>query len=165
MMRAAVFSDSHGDVAAMEALYREMDRIDMIFFLGDMSADIDRFRQDLERAGDKTPVYHVRGNNDITSKEPDTLIVPMEERKALLTHGHLYRVRTGTEALCRAALSMGCDTALYGHTHSRYCSFDQGVFVLNPGAVSGSVPGMRKTAAILTVEGNRIRSEDVVLGF
>lgn len=164
MMRAAVFSDSHGDVAAMEELYREMGQVDLIFFLGDMSADLVRFRQDLERAGDRTPLYHVRGNNDITSREPDYLIVPMEERKVFLTHGHLYRVRTGTDALCRAARSMGCDTALYGHTHSRYCSFDQGVFVLNPGAVSGSVPGMRKSAAILIVEGNRVRSEDVVLG-
>lgn len=164
MIRAAVFSDSHGYVEAMEELYHRMVGIDLIFFLGDMSADIDRFKRKLELAGDGTPVYHVRGNNDILSREPDYLVVPMEDRKVFLTHGHLYRVRTGTDALCRAALSMGCDTALYGHTHSRYCSFDRGVFVLNPGAVSGSVPGMRKTAAVLTVEGNRIRSEDVVLG-
>ena len=36
--------------------------------------------------------------------------------------------------------------------------------VLTPLDIKSRV-GMRKTAAILTVEGNRIRSEDVVLGF
>ncbi len=165
MLRAAVFSDSHGDMNAMEELYSRMNQIDLIFFLGDMTADIECFRRKLKKAENTTPVYHVRGNNDLLSREPDYLIVPMEERRVFLTHGHLYRVRQGTEMLCRTAISLGCDTALFGHTHTRCCSFEQGVFILNPGAVSGSVPGMRKTAAVLTVEGKSIRSEDIVLGF
>ena len=163
MMRVGVFSDSHGNVNAMKLLYASMGHLDAVFFLGDMTADIDVFMKLLLKEGDQTPVYHVRGNNDMYSKEPDFLIVPLEERTAFLTHGHLYRVRQGTDMLCQAARKAGCDIALYGHTHVRYCSYDDGIFVLNPGAVSGSYYGYLKTAAVLIIDGKLVRMEDATL--
>ena len=163
MIRIGVFSDSHGDVRAIQELYAAMGQLGAVFFLGDMTADIEAFRKYLEDQGSRIPVFSVRGNNDMFSKEPDYLVVPVGERKAFLTHGHLYRVRQGTEMLCRAAKKEGCDIALYGHTHTRYCSFDEGIFVLNPGAVSGCYPSRMKTAAVLVSDGNRISMEDVVL--
>ena len=106
----------------------------------------------------------MRGNNDLMSSEPEHIVLSAENRKIFMTHGHMYGVRQGTRHLCRAAKAAGCDIALYGHTHERYCSYDDGIFVLNPGAVSGSYPGRLRTAAVLSIEGSQIHTEDVVLG-
>ena len=161
--RIGVFSDSHGDVDAMKKLYESMGHLNAVIFLGDMTEDIEAFHKYLADQGSAIPVYSVRGNNNVASKEPDFLVLKLGERKLFVTHGHRYHVRQGTETLCRAAREKDCDIALYGHTHMRYCSFDEGVFVLNPGAVSGSYPSRKKTAAVLILDGKRVRMEDAVL--
>ena len=155
-MRAAVLSDSHGDTYDMMRLFESMDGVDLIFFLGDITNDVIWFKKEMQTRGVNIPIYSVKGNNDVMSREPESMTIGMEEQTIFLTHGHLYGVKQGTERLAHAARMAEAGIALFGHTHTRYASFEHGVFLLNPGAVCGCYPSLKKSAAILEVTGKKI---------
>ena len=56
-------------------------------------------------------------------------------KKILLTHGHLYDVRTTFERLVHLALELGCDYVLYGHTHIQRIDVVDGITLINPGSL------------------------------
>lgn len=135
-MKAAVFSDTHGNTALMVEAVRRM-RPDMIIHLGDYSRDTDI----LTREFPEIPLYSVRGNCDIVSLAPETDIVPFGEVRAYITHGHLHNVKWSIDRLVYAAMEAGCKLALFGHTHEAANEEVAGVKLVNPGSAgTGRVP-------------------------
>ncbi len=130
-MKILVFSDSHGRLGAMlDAIERE--RPGRVFFLGDHYRD----GQTLADAYPDLPMELVRGNCD-WDKAPDELLVEAEGVKFLLTHGHRYGVKSGTDQLALAAKEKGADVACFGHTHEALNMSDRGVWLFNPGTAGG----------------------------
>ena len=130
-MKILVFSDSHGRMGNMiDAMERE--RPQRVFFLGDCYRD----GQALADAYPDVPMELVRGNCD-WDKAPDELIVEAGGVKFLLTHGHRYGVKSGTDRLARAAKEKGVAVACFGHTHDALNMPDQGVWLFNPGTAGG----------------------------
>ncbi len=129
-MKAAVFSDTHGNTALMlEAVRRS--RPDLLIHLGDYERDAEALRREFPQL----PLYQVRGNCDLAGLCPLTDTVPLGPVKAFITHGHLYNVNWGRlDSLVYAAQEQGAKLALFGHTHQALYEEIGGVQVLNPGS-------------------------------
>ena len=147
MVKAAVFSDTHGNTAPMLEAARAA-KADVLIHLG----DYDRDAQALRDAFPDTPVYSVCGNCDIMPLAPEKLVVPLGAVKALLVHGHRYGVSAAqADWLVFAAREEGAQLAMFGHTHSAFCEQVGGVTLLNPGTAGR---GRALSWALVTVFDN-----------
>lgn len=147
MMKLLVLSDIHGHGRAMMQAVDDHPDAAAVFFLGDGIRDA----EDLQLMRPALPVYLVRGNCDLGSYAPAEGVVPMEGQLIFYTHGHLYGVKTGLDALARQARSSGASIALFGHTHRPCHEVEDGVHLFNPGAIGGASP----VYGIITLESGR----------
>ncbi len=118
-MELLIFSDSHGRGRYMEqVLARQVKTPDAILFLGDGLRDLN------EAARTGLPTYAVQGNCDWNGRLLDgneaerEMTLSFEGHRLLLTHGHLYHVKSGLGALIMHAAETDSDIVLYGHTHT-----------------------------------------------
>ncbi len=129
MLKAAVFSDTHGNNFPMLEAARQA-KTDVFIHLGDHDRDAQLLRQ----AFPDTPLYSVCGNCDINPLSPERLTVELGPVKAFLTHGHLYNVSPWqADSLVYAAQEQGASLALFGHTHRAVYEQLGGVTLVNPG--------------------------------
>ncbi len=130
-MRILIVSDTHGRNTNYKKVLDLVKPVDTVIHLG----DIDGYERDFAKmAGCR--FYAVQGNNDYCTELPREQIETLGKYKAFLSHGHGYRVSMGTEVLSERAASLGCDIAMYGHTHVPVVKKENGVTVLNPGSLS-----------------------------
>ena len=146
MLRAAVFSDTHTNIARMLAAVPAL-KPDVLIHLGDHDRDAEALR----RAFPELPLHVVRGNCDFGNAAPDQLVIALGPVKALLTHGHIYAVDWGIDRLVYAAQEAGAKLALFGHTHEALNVEIGGVQVLNPGSAG---MGRRPSCGLVTVFDN-----------
>ncbi len=109
-----IFSDSHGRFDRIgEVLNRQVTRPNAVFFCGDGLRDV----SDAELGGIR--LYTVQGNCDWFSPfgAQTEEHIPVNGHLILLTHGHLYGVKSGVGALAAHAARVGADIVLFGHTH------------------------------------------------
>ena len=143
-MKAAVFSDTHANIALMLQAARES-RADLFIHLGDHDRDAEALRREFPG----TPLYVVAGNCDPGSRAPLAAVVPLGDVKIYICHGHQYGVDYGdVSRLVYAAQERGCQLALYGHTHLPDRQEVGGVQVLNPGTAG---KGRRRSWATVEV--------------
>ena len=102
----------------------------MMVHLGDY--DKDAFR--LQKIFPDIPLHMVRGNGDIFSQTPKLKELTVEDKKIVLTHGHLYDVKSSLTALLSMGLAAGAHMLLYGHTHIPHDAFIHQMHVVNPGS-------------------------------
>ena len=149
-MKILVLSDSH---SALRFMYACMDAVkpDAVVHLGDHYDDGEILREDYPGVR----FYQVPGNCDRYRTPLHVREVVIERILGvdfLLTHGHRHYVKSGTDMLVRAALEANVQAVLYGHTHIAECRYEDGLWILNPGA-SGSWGG---SAGIIEVEEGKI---------
>lgn len=150
-MKILVLSDSHGRLGLMlDAM--EQERPQRVFFLGDHYRD----GQELADVYPDVPMDLVRGNCD-WSAGPDELLVEAGGVRFLLTHGHRYDVKSGTDRLVDAGKRMGAAVACFGHTHEALNMPERGIWLFNPGSAGGvhSRPGY----GVIFVENGKFRTE------
>lgn len=133
-MKILVFSDSHGSTRLMEHAVRTQ-HPDMLLHLGDVVRDA----QALALAFPALPMDYVSGNCDFTGDVPPGKTIILVGRKILLTHGHIYQVKTGIDTAVRAALEQEADILLFGHTHQALCDRAGALWILNPGSIRDGV--------------------------
>ena len=81
-------------------------------------------------------MYHVCGNCDLASLSPDELLISPDDKNLIFAvHGHNHGVKYSLETLKKTARNKGANIALFGHTHSRYNEYDNGLYILNPGSI------------------------------
>ena len=82
--------------------------------------------------------YSVRGNCDLGCADvPVREILDLDGVKIFCTHGHLYHVKSGLYTVVCAAREAGANLLLFGHTHEALETYDDGLYILNPGSCSG----------------------------
>ncbi len=152
-MKILVFSDSHGKLDWMIAAV-ELEKPNHIFFLGDHERD----GWDLSRIYPMIPLNAVKGNCD-WGPGLEEWLVELEGVRFLLTHGHLYGAKSGTDRLIAAGLRTGADVVCFGHTHlAADKSTPVGIRLFNPGTIGGP-HGQRTTYGVITVKGKDITAE------
>lgn len=134
-MRLAVVSDSHHDARCMKKLLAALPKVDGLCFLGDCSSDGAALRDGLAGLQPEAAFYAVAGNNDLSSRDPREVVLPVGGRRILLTHGHSFRVKYQLDLLTYRALEIQACAALFGHTHCSHVEYAHGVLLLNPGAL------------------------------
>jgi len=147
MKKIVVLSDTHKNVKAILRLAEIMDESDMVIHLGDHFSDMDDFEALL-----KGKLYRVHGNCDFGAQKE--IVLEVEGVKIFATHGDLYGVKSGTERLYKRAKELGCDLALYGHTHIAKIEERDGITLINPGCATSLAP--TKTFCYLVIAGKKI---------
>ncbi|MBR3438809.1 MAG: YfcE family phosphodiesterase [Clostridia bacterium] len=137
-MRLLVFTDSHGRASVMRDAIEKHPEADIIVHLGDCERDADRI-EDL--AGER-PFYRVCGNCDFMPANPLNELIKCGDITVLCTHGHLERVKHGTQMLEEKAKQLGVTVALYGHTHEPDNRYEDGLYIFNPGAAQDGCYGI-----------------------
>lgn len=128
-MKICVFSDSHGYAGTMLRAI-EIHSPDMILHLGDGERDMEKVKSQFP----SIPITGVRGNCDWYSLLPETEQLNVCGLNILMTHGHVYGVKSGMDKLIGAARNYGAGLVLYGHTHRPAYTVDRGLHILNPGS-------------------------------
>lgn len=127
-MTIFVFSDSHGSTREMIALL-ESTTPDAVIHLGDGAKDV----LDLESIFPHIPFHQVAGNCDMFSQLPAITTLEFQGVTLLLSHGHLWSVKSRMDIALAAGQDAHADILLYGHTHIPFCEETNGMWVMNPG--------------------------------
>ena len=151
-MKLLIFSDSHGNDELLANAIGDNSNADGYIFLGDGERDFEYALSayGIYPFGDKIKeVYQVRGNCDMFSNEPESVIAELFGHRIFTTHGSAQDVKRGIERLALEASRKECDIALFGHTHERFYGESQGVILFNPGSVKNGSYG------VLTIENDK----------
>lgn len=133
-MRIIVMSDSHRNYFSVEKIVRRNLDADFFIHLGDGEEDVDKVIVRYPEVASR--FIHVKGNCDSGSFSENVCTLNLLGHKIFATHGHLYGVNYSLEDIKKVALANECDIILYGHTHARYNSYKDGVYIMNPGSAS-----------------------------
>lgn len=132
-MRIIAMSDSHGSKSALDKIFeRTKDSGNIFVHLGDGERELDLMRTKYPALD----IRHVAGNCDYASMSPNFDVIFAGNVKILITHGHIYGAKYGTETLRSMAKDYGCKAVLFGHTHCRTERFEDGIYLMNPGSCS-----------------------------
>ena len=123
---------------------------DLILHLGDCEKD----SSVLTLRYPDIPLRKVRGNCDRLSSELDTDEFKIEDKRFMMTHGHVYNVKTGKDRIIEIAGYRDIDILLFGHTHIPYHSVVEGIEVINPGSI-----GTGKSYAVLEIKNGVVSCE------
>ena len=151
-----IFSDSHGNDIMMQKVLASHESVSHVLFCGDGIRDSER----MATLFPKKVFLDVRGNCDALSFSFDTPIerlLPWENHKILLLHGHTVGVKGGYGFAAAYAAKAGADILIFGHTHephdARLTVGDKSVHLFNPGSIGRLHHGVF-SYGILTVREN-----------
>ncbi len=131
-MRLLVVSDTHKNPFVLAKIIRSQRDAKHIFFLGDIVSDIEDIKDDFPDR-----IFHiVKGNCDGFCDYPNYDIIKIENKNILFTHGDKFSVKYGTVRLFEFAKNCGCQIALYGHTHIPDITYEDGIYLVNPGSAA-----------------------------
>lgn len=151
-MKIIVLSDSHGNYRAISNVISDFNA-DLYIHLGDGERELDKFCLSFP---DKQ-IYYVKGNCDFASLSNDELLISPDDKNVIFAvHGHNHGVKYSLEQLKITARKKGANIALFGHTHSRYSEYDNGLYLLNPGSVSLPRDGNKPSFGIIELLPNGI---------
>lgn len=161
-MTILVLSDSHGRVNNISDAVALNKNAEAVLFLGDGLRDLSR----AETLG--KPIISVRGNCDISSSDVNGVYtLSFGEYNIMLTHGHLFSVKSTLDTLAAHAASIGADIALFGHTHIPFDKYlpagstvggvmlQKPLRLFNPGSI-GEPRGSRASFGLITIRGRDI---------
>ena len=123
-----IISDSHGRRKPLEKVLPLVGENDYIIHLGDGAGDL---RDVSSKYPEKT--YLLKGNCDAFPWQEEC-VIEAEGLSILCCHGHKYGVKSGLSRLAYRAKELGCEIALYGHTHRASIDEVGGVLCINPGS-------------------------------
>lgn len=130
-IRILVVSDTHGDYWSLDRAVSEQPNADTIIHLGDGEREFDS----LKEIYPKKDIRFVAGNCDFASLAPHSDETILSSKRIFYTHGHDYYVKHGLSQLMSEGRSRKADIILYGHTHVAYTSYEDGMYIMNPGSL------------------------------
>lgn len=152
-MKIAVISDTHGEQWTIDkAVFKTKDlEIDAWIHLGDGYNEVQLIR---EKTGKE--VFAVRGNCDFAPNLPSELVLEFEGIKLLALHGHTCGVKYDRTKLFYKMEELGCDIALYGHSHVSLVEASGRLLCINPGSAAYPKMGREASIAILEINGKNV---------
>lgn len=130
-MKILVVSDSHGDFRSFHRLVQSQTKAEAVLFLGD---GVEEFN-DIKMLFPEKMFIGVKGNNDWSSSLPIFEERVIEGKKFFMTHGHTYGVKYGLSKIIEEGKKRRADIVLFGHTHVPHISYEDGMYVMNPGSL------------------------------
>lgn len=131
-MRILVVSDSHGFSSRIFEAVERQPEAKALIFLGDGERDIEK----VEQAYPRLYVIKVKGNCDFASFLPVNAVDEFDGVRVYCTHGYEEKVKFGRNILRQCAADNKAAIALYGHTHIADTTYDDGIWLVNPGSIA-----------------------------
>ena len=135
-MRILVVSDTHGDSRSLRQAILSQPSAEAVIHLGDSQGEVEQARL----AFPAKTFLPVRGNCDWGSSLPTVGEFDAQGHKIFYTHGHLYGVKSGDYNIISAARERKAEVLLFGHTHVAREDYEDGLYIMNPGRLSGWEP-------------------------
>ena len=132
-MKIIAVSDTHGRPDRLIEAVEKYTDADLFVHCGDGASDLEI----AENAYPHKKFYGVCGNCDFICSLPPEILFTADGKRVYVTHGHLYDVKHGLYRLLDVARKHRADIVLFGHTHSTYCRYRDGIWFVNPGAGRG----------------------------
>lgn len=132
-MRILLVSDSHGNCEALDKLLKKYPNMDLYLHAGDLEADEQSIR----------PFDCVKGNCDHYSRLPERRIIHTPYGALLMTHLPYLPLSIAKE--------YNVKIFIYGHTHRRKFELVDGIYYINPGAISFPRDGFDLSYAIVEI--------------
>ncbi|MBR3936126.1 MAG: metallophosphoesterase [Oscillospiraceae bacterium] len=130
-MRVVVFSDSHGNYDVLEKIMeRHKGDGDVFIHLGDGEREFEL----LTYVYNDKKLLFVSGNCDWGTDKPDYDIIKLGGKTIFFTHGARFGVKGDLNIAKLFARKNEADILLYGHTHIAETSYDDGLYIMNPGS-------------------------------
>jgi len=129
-MKIAVLSDTHGNYPLAIKMLDRISDLDCIIHLGDVLHDADIIEQAL-----CIPVIKLAGNCDSSPRIKREVLLNICGKSIFLSHGDLYRVKSGIGRIYEKASSVSADIVLYGHTHVPAVQKKGEILLVNPGSL------------------------------
>lgn len=127
-MRIVVLSDAHGFSAPIERAI-EQSKPDAVIYCGDgveKAEDMSYLYPDIK-------FYLVKGNCDF-GDYPIEQEINIASKTIFFAHGHTYSVKSGYDEIIKEAKRRCVDILLFGHTHTAFCEYNEGMYIMNPGS-------------------------------
>lgn len=160
-MDITVVSDTHGDLETLYEIVSRNESSDLFIHLGDGEHEF----YDVQSAFFNKAFIFIKGNND-WGNYPQNLVTELGGKKFYLCHGHRFDRSRLKEFLSATAVTNGCDTALFGHTHVPLNETVNGVLLFNPGSASLPRGGNPPTYGKITIDASgNINARHITIDF
>ena len=147
-MKVLVVSDTHGYNDTMFDVIKKESPFDLMIHCGDLEGVYDRLRETVN-----CRLQVVAGNNDYDSDMDRVKLIEIGNYRAILTHGHRYRLYSGLDPLFYLAAENHADYVFFGHTHVPMIHEEGPVTLINPGSLTyPRQPGRQPTYIVGTME-------------
>lgn len=147
-----IISDTHGDIKVVKKIITQYPQIDGLIHLGDYYKDANIIKSQYPDLN----VIMVPGNCDFVFDIPLDLVLDIEGKRILITHGHLYNVKSGISRLERKAIKENVDLVLFGHTHCPLQEHRSNITFVNPGSIGYPKGVLSPTYALIEISRNGI---------
>lgn len=131
-MRILVLSDSHRHISNLFTAIENEPTAEIVYFLGD---GLNEAEDAVSVFKDKKFFILVRGNCDFGGNTPFCDIRSIGNSKIYASHGAEENVKLSYVGIKRVAKENNCNIALFGHTHEKYYSYEEGLHLFNPGSI------------------------------
>jgi uncharacterized protein len=149
MSKVLVLSDSHGLTSELLRIKeKHKDDVNLFLHCGDSELPAN------DPALDGFIV--VRGNCDFDEEFPEDSIQVVKNKKIMITHGHLYNVKSSLTSLSYRAQELEAEIVCFGHSHILGAEMINGILFLNPGSIRLPLQRKEKTYCILEVIDDKI---------
>ena len=115
----------------LERVITQQRKAELFIHLGDCVSD-------LENATIIFPeiqYLNVKGNCDFGSDTPVDGETVIKGKRIFFTHGHAYHVKSGYSIAIGEARRRNADILLFGHTHMPFSTYEDGLYIMNPGSI------------------------------
>ncbi|RSD23351.1 metallophosphoesterase [Mesobacillus subterraneus] len=145
MKRVLIVGDSHGSTEMLEKIYGLHGKdMDLMIHCGDS-----------ELKENDEAIKHfksVKGNCDFYGDFPDVDLHVVDGVKILVTHGHLYSVKSTLVNLYYKAKELQADVVCFGHSHVLGAEMVDDVLFINPGSIRLPRGRSERTYVILELD-------------
>lgn len=157
-MLVGVLSDTHlrEGRSLPRYVWEVFEHVDLILHAGDLVA-----KSVLDDLACLAPVRAVRGNCDgwELSDLPNRDIISLDDLRIGLVHGYSGIGSTTPERAKRSFSGDKVDVVVFGHSHSPYKEWDQGILLFNPGSPTNKRREARFSIGILEISGSEVRAD------
>lgn len=122
-----IISDSHGWEKQLQDIRKNQSHVKEAIHCGDSELNEESpFLKDYQV---------VKGNCDWTADFPNEIIFEYGGLTFLITHGHLFDIKSSLMKLEYRAQEVGADIICFGHSHVAYAENINGRLFINPGSI------------------------------
>jgi putative phosphoesterase len=143
-MKVLIVSDSHGLTVELEKIKeRHKEEAELFIHCGDSELEADHPAM--------MDYVTVRGNCDADQRIPNETVEEVNSRRILVTHGHLYSVKTDLMKLSYKAREASADIVCFGHTHYLGAEMVYDTLFINPGSIRLPIGRRERTYVIVEI--------------